>query len=468
MQKTRISAFPTIKLAFLGVLIAVMLVPATMDNIFAQVPAGVGGGAPAGVGGGAPTGVGGGAPTDAGRDLTSPKADITYSVNGPYRVGNSFTITATFDESLRPNSLPKIAFSGVTDTTPVEMTKVSETVYTIDYTVDFNKTVSVKISLSGATDTAGNDIQSTPNSGGTFDVLRKSSDKSTPPPKFTSSSITATGGPNGGFGGILNSLDDDKREIHKDDFVTLRLDLDENFGKFHTQNLYFGEIDNVVSMSSDYLVHVKYHNGQIEIDDPTEFFSEVKVMSTSFDGKEILFFDLKPARPYHEMDVGIYSWNENHQFVREMTKNAFSIVEKIKTAEPGSIEIGNIEMKKIENYKGVMQKQVSSNEHFEPFLIEEKSNAFFEIESQEIIPKLEAKYTQWSEGMISDKEFVEFLAFGIKQKLQDVDSQDPTHSELSNLLSWSTLISNTLEDKNSEKTSMVIDGAYQYMRASLE
>ena len=467
MQKTRISPFPTIKLVFLGVFIAVMLVPATMDNIFAQVPAGVGGGAPAGVGGGAPAGVGGGAPADAGRDLTSPKADITYSVNGPYRVGNSFTITATFDESLRVNSLPKITFSGVTITT-LQMTKVSATVYTIDYSVDFNKTVSVKISLSGATDTAGNDIQSTPNSGGTFDVLKKSSDKSTSPPKFTSSSITTTGGPNGGFGGILNSLDNNKREIHKDEFVTLRLDLDENFGKFHTQNLYFGEIDNVVSMSSNYLVHVKYHNGQIEIDDPTEFFSEVKVMSTSFDGKEILFFDLKPARPYHEVDVGIYSWNENHQFVREMTKNAFSIVEKIKTAEPGSIEIGNIEMKKTEHYKGGMQKQVSSNEHFEPFLIEQKSNAFFEIESQEIIPKLEAKYSQWSEGMISDKEFVEFLAFGIKQKLQDVDTQDPTHSELSNLLSWSTLISNTLEDKNSEKTSMVIDGAYQYMRASLE
>ena len=70
--------------------------------------------------------------------------------------------------------------------------------------------------------------------------------------------------------------------------------------------------------------------------------------------------------------------------------------------------------------------------------------------------------------MISDKEFVEFLAFGIKQKLQDVDTQDPKHSELSNLLSWSTSISNTLEDKKSEKTSMVIDGAYQYMRASLE
>ena len=445
MQKTRISAFPTIKLAFLGVFIAVVLLPTTIDYADA-----------AGCG-----------------DFDRPVATITYLENGPYQKGEIIRIVAEFNEKLAGQPRPHISFEKQHGwdssyfSSPVEMKKEGKR-YFYDYIVNENANQLVRIHLSKATDNScnKNPIVTTPISGETFNLIKFDTNK--PAPKFTSSSITATGGPNGGFGGILNSLDDDKREIHKDDFVTLRLDLDENFGKFHTQNLYFGEIDNVVSMSSDYLVHVKYHNGQIEIDDPTEFFSEFKVMSTSFDGKEILFFDLKPARPYHEMDVGIYSWNENHQFVREMTKNAFSIVEKIKTAEPGSIEIGNIEMKKIENYKGVMQKQVSSNEHFEPFLIEQKSNAFFEIESQEIIPKLEAKYTQWSEGMISDKEFVEFLAFGIKQKLQDVDSQDPTHSELSNLLSWSTLISNTLEDKNSEKTSMVIDGAYQYMRASLE
>ena len=32
MQKTRISAFPTIKLAFLGVFIAVVLLPTTIDH----------------------------------------------------------------------------------------------------------------------------------------------------------------------------------------------------------------------------------------------------------------------------------------------------------------------------------------------------------------------------------------------------------------------------------------------------
>ncbi len=451
MQKTRISAFPTIKLAFLGVLITALLVPAVIDDVFAGNHSGSGG---SGGSGGGCTGGGEG-----------PKIDITYSYDGPYLVESKFTITLTSDKVVKTNQgwSPKIIFNGFLTTEPVELTKIDPKTYTYDYEVITNYDDEIKISLKDVVDNQCNVGEIV--SGDTFYALKKSEKKHTPP-KIVQSSIFSKGGVDGGFGGMLQSLDSKSRDIFVGDTVTLRVDL-EDLGNFYDLNLYFGDFDSVDTMNSKFETSIHYSNGQVTINDKNEVFSEISLIPSKFDGKDIFFLDLTANQLSDSVDVGVYAWNMHGLYVRELNSDAFSIVERIKTAEPGSIEIGNIEMKKIENYKGIMQKQVSSNEHFEPFLIEEKSNAFFEIESQEIIPKLEAKYSQWSEGMISDKEFVEFLAFGIKQKLQDVDTQDPTHSELSNLLSWSTLISNTLEDKNSEQTSMVIDGAYQYMRASL-
>ena len=438
MQKTRISAFPTIKLAFLGVLIAVMLVPIVIDDVFAAPPP---------------------------PDTTSPKADITYSSDKQFKAGNTITITATFDEKLLGQPLPKISFSGkFNNSGPFEMTKNGQE-YVYEYLITINQNDLVTVSLHDATDKSRNVVESTPNSGSTFQIIKKTSKDLPPTPKFTSSSIVATGGPNGGFGGILKSSEDAKREIYINDLLTLRFDLDENFGKQYTMNLYYGYFKDTSTMNSNYVAHIKYNNGQTDIDDPTGLFTEVNVIPTSFDGREILFFDTKFSRPAHNMDLGIYSWNYERGFQQELTKNAFSIVEKIKTAEPRSIEIGNIEMKKIENYKGVMQKQVSSNEHFEPFLIEEKSNAFFEIESQEIIPKLEAKYTQWSEQQISDKEFVEFISFSINQKLDKVDTED---SQLSDLLVWNESVVKNLESQDRENTQIIIKGTYQYLQTVLD
>ena len=107
MQKTRISAFPTIKLAFLGVLIAALLVPAVIDDVFAanhNEKGGKGGGC-----------TGGG---------EGPKIDITYSYDGPYQVESKFTITLTSDKVVKTNQgwSPKIIFNGFLTTEPVELT----------------------------------------------------------------------------------------------------------------------------------------------------------------------------------------------------------------------------------------------------------------------------------------------------------------------------------------------------------
>ena len=369
-----------------------------------------------------------------GGDTTSPKADITYSQSGAYRAGATFTITATFDENLKGATIPKIAFSGVTDTAPVEMTKVSATVYTFEYTVDFNKTVTVSISLSGATDNSNNDIQSTPNSGGTFDVLKNSSNKPTPP-KLSSSSITSTGGADGGFGGILQSSEYDKGIVKSGNTVSLRFDLDENFGDYYTFVLYLGELNNKESMGVDHSLQVIYHNGQYTISDKEELFSGVNVIETEFDGKTILFFDLETDKAFGDMDVGITAWNKYNQMVRELNQNVFSISPKVAPAEPGSFELlGTLSD---EYVSGVYDVKTDLAKDFEPFLSVKGISTDFVFNETDWNRSLDILYQKWNSKEVSDLELIQLQFELISQKKAFVDD-DEQIILLENMQEWQT------------------------------
>ena len=378
---------------------------------------------------------GGGGGGGGGGDTTSPKADITYSQSGPYRAGVTFTITATFDENLKDATIPKIAFSGVTDTTPVEMTKVSASVYTFDYTVDFNRTVTVSISLSGATDNSDNEIQSAPNSGGTFDVLKKSSSKKSTPPKLSSSSITSTGGADGGFGGILQSSEYDKGIVKTGNTVSLRFDLDENFGDYYTFVLYLGELNNKESMGLDHSLQVIYHNGQYTISDKEQLFSNVNVIETEFDGKTILFFDIETDKAFGDMDVGITAWNKHNQMVRELNQNVFSISPIVKPAEPGSFELlGTLSD---EYVSGVYDAKTDLAKDFEPFLFVNGISTDFVFDESDLKQSLDTLYQKWNSKEISDLELIQLKFELISQKKAFVND-DEQIILLENMQEWQT------------------------------
>ena len=104
-------------------------------------------------------------------DDTAPTAAITYSSAGPYKNGDTVTITATFNEDMKDSPVPQIAIagSGISSVSATNMTKSSATVYTYSYAVPTGDG-SGAITLSNGTDLAGNVITGTPTSGASFTV----------------------------------------------------------------------------------------------------------------------------------------------------------------------------------------------------------------------------------------------------------------------------------------------------------
>jgi hypothetical protein len=101
-------------------------------------------------------------------DSTRPTAAITYSPSGPYKSGDSVTITATFSEPVEDSPIPEISISGANTLSSTDMTKSSSTVYTYSYTVGAGDGTAT-VSISDAQDVAGNTV-STITSGSTFDI----------------------------------------------------------------------------------------------------------------------------------------------------------------------------------------------------------------------------------------------------------------------------------------------------------
>ena len=126
-------------------------------------------------------------------DTTVPTAELSYSPAGPYKAGDSVTISATFSEALVDSPPPSLSLSGANNgLEPTAMAKVSATSYTYTHKVKAGSGT-VKAELSIGRDLAGNIIATTPTVGATFLVT-------TPP-----SVITAFGPSN--FAYIANSAD---------------------------------------------------------------------------------------------------------------------------------------------------------------------------------------------------------------------------------------------------------------------
>ena len=104
-------------------------------------------------------------------DNTAPTAAITYNSTGPYKNGETVTITATFTEDMADSPVPQIAIAGtsIASVSATNMTKSSATEYTYSYAVPTGDGTGA-ITLSNGTDLAGNVITSTPTSGASFTV----------------------------------------------------------------------------------------------------------------------------------------------------------------------------------------------------------------------------------------------------------------------------------------------------------
>ena len=103
--------------------------------------------------------------------ITTPlTADITYSKTDKIvKEGDSLVITANFNKPINDSPVVKISISGSNTVTATDMTKVTNTKYTYTHTVGSgNGTANVTLSV--GTDIAGNIVDETPISGGTFTV----------------------------------------------------------------------------------------------------------------------------------------------------------------------------------------------------------------------------------------------------------------------------------------------------------
>jgi hypothetical protein len=98
-------------------------------------------------------------------DATEPTAAITYSLASPYKSATAVTVTATFTEAI--TGTPQIAISAPQGISATAMTPVSSTVFTYAMTAASGNGLAT-ISLSAATDAAGNTVTSAPTSGATF------------------------------------------------------------------------------------------------------------------------------------------------------------------------------------------------------------------------------------------------------------------------------------------------------------
>ncbi len=101
-------------------------------------------------------------------DKTAPTASVTYSKN-PAKKGDSLTITANFSEALADSSHVMIAISGANSVPAIDMTKISATQYTLNYTVGTGNGAAT-VSLSSGADVAGNVIVAIPIEGANFMV----------------------------------------------------------------------------------------------------------------------------------------------------------------------------------------------------------------------------------------------------------------------------------------------------------
>ena len=148
--------------------------------------------------------------------------------------------------------------------------------------------------------------------------------------RFTvTSSVTTSGGPEGGFGGILQGFEDGiVRQIYTGDTLTIRLDLDPNFGNLSTLNLFFGNLNSISSMEQDSDAFIQFDQSGLVINDDSKLFSDVKFTNTEFDGHKVIFYDIKFSKPLDISDIGIYGWNTNQEMFRENNPDIFSVIDK--------------------------------------------------------------------------------------------------------------------------------------------
>ncbi|MFC1925011.1 Ig-like domain-containing protein, partial [Chloroflexota bacterium] len=119
-------------------------------------------------------------------DYTAPTAGITYSPSGPYKEGDSITITATFSEEMADSPVVQIVMSGAQTLSATNMVKTDPTHYYYVHTV-VSGDGTATISLSTGTDLAENMIISEPTSGSTFTV-----DTTPPSVELTSTATSPT------------------------------------------------------------------------------------------------------------------------------------------------------------------------------------------------------------------------------------------------------------------------------------
>lgn len=98
-------------------------------------------------------------------DHTAPTVTVTTD-KATYKADETAIITATFNEAIQDET-PKISMSGISTLAETKMTKSSDKIYTYNYVIP-NKSGTQTITISGASDIAGN-IMNT-NSTKTFDV----------------------------------------------------------------------------------------------------------------------------------------------------------------------------------------------------------------------------------------------------------------------------------------------------------
>ena len=97
-------------------------------------------------------------------DTTAPTAAITYSAAGPYKQGDTTTITATFNENMKTTPKPQITISGVSSVNAADMTadvNGDSKIWTYAYTAPAGNDTDI-ITLSTGQDLAGNVVSAAP------------------------------------------------------------------------------------------------------------------------------------------------------------------------------------------------------------------------------------------------------------------------------------------------------------------
>jgi len=101
--------------------------------------------------------------------VTPTTADVTYSTD-VILPGTELVITATFNRAINDSPVTQIELTGANTLSATNMTKVSETVYNYTYTVAEGEGI-VNVILSVGIDEYGFEIENTPTTGATFEIL---------------------------------------------------------------------------------------------------------------------------------------------------------------------------------------------------------------------------------------------------------------------------------------------------------